>query len=177
MDFRSRIRGSDLGFGVSDLGFRVSDLGFGVSDLGFGTHFGPRMSDSGSDLDSEVDFGSRSDPGVGFRSSDLRFWTSDVGFRGRDRILESDFGPRISDIGVRAFNFGLHPEIGDSKSRVAGPQNCVFEPISCPFWTLIFAPSRRVTGVTAPLKGELRSLGVNHPPDSDPKWFSIRLPA
>lgn len=122
---------------------------------------------------------------------------SDIGFeidlRSRISASPSDFGPQISDPGVGGrFTVPNPMSEVDSRSRiavgghfrprnllVASSQNPVLEPFRAqnhPFWTLNRATSRRVTGVTDPLQGLPTFEGLNQPPDSDPKWFSIRLP-
>ncbi len=144
-DFSSQISesgsriGSRVGFQLSDLRIEVENR---ISELifGFEVGFRSRGSDLGGRFRVQIEIGSSfSDVGSRIRGRS-RISESDFEVGGRfsvpDSMSEVGFRSRIrcrrSRIGVRAFNFGLHPEIGDPKSRVAAPQNSVFGAISSP---------------------------------------------
>ena len=163
---------SEVDFGSRTSSDRDREVIFGLRILGFEVGFG---------------FGDRfRSSDVGSRISDVGFRTSDVGFRVRDRISESDFGVdigfRTSDLGFQGLEHSISVLIPESGTRNRGSRHLktpFLEPFRAqndPFRSLNLATSRRVTGVTTPFTGLSTLVGPDQAPDSDPKWFSIRLP-
>ena len=126
---RSSFWTSDPGFEVqiSDLGSRISDSGSQISDSG------SQISDSGPILD----LGCRIRGRIWIRRS----------ISGRDRIPESDFGPRISDSGPQMLDFGV--EIG--------------------FWSRISVLGCRISGFEHSISVFIPRSGTRNRGSRDPK--------